>query len=509
MFPTRRLWAAIALAVFLAAFAVVAARPLLLGGAGLIGAWVLTRQYRFLRTLEDGVDSLWVHQSVTRSGVRTTDTIPVTLAATLETDSPLAFDIDAGLPTAAVSDEPLSVSLAPSESTADRTVEVTWPVAGQHRFDEPTVRVSDGFVRETLSVGEAPTITVEPRGPRTIHVGEGGDRIATAYGEHEAGRLGSGLEPAELREYMPGDTADRIDWKATARLGTPHVREYEAATDRQTLLVVDHRASLATGVQGETKLEYLREVALATAASARRLGDPLGFLAVGDAGVTDRLEPDTTPATYNRVRQRLLELEPTSATPSDDTAGDDADSYRRRTGPDPTSIRLRSRLTAADARRKLSAIGGDLEGEPETGTEPDSDPFTSTLRPFYANRTGYRKRIESKPLYGAVRTAHNRGLNTLWTVIFTDDSRPAELRETVKLARSNDNAVLVLLAPSVLYEPGGLADVERAYDRYVEFEELRRDLARMSRVTALEVGPTDRLSTVLSSGRTRARGGRV
>jgi len=62
---------------------------------------------------------------------------------------------------------------------------------------------------------------------------------------------------------------------------------------------------------------------------------------------------------------------------------------------------------------------------------------------------------------------------------------------------------LVLLAPSVLYEPGGLADIEQAYDRYVEFEQFRRELARIDNVTALEVGPTDRLSAVIEAGRSR------
>ncbi|WP_255681357.1 hypothetical protein [Natrinema sp. SYSU A 869] len=64
----------------------------------------------------------------------------------------------------------------------------------------------------------------------------------------------------------------------------------------------------------------------------------------------------------------------------------------------------------------------------------------------------------------------------------------------------------VLLAPSVLYEPGGLADVEQAYDRYIEFEEFRRELSRMDNVRALEVGPADRLATVLEAGRSGGDG---
>lgn len=494
MHPTRRLWAAIALAVVLALFAVVAARPLALVGTGLIGAWILTEQYRFLRALETTVDALRVHQAPLRSGIRTDDDVPVTLRATLERPSPLALEVDGGLPTATVSNAPLSLSLAPGKTSADRTIDVSWPVAGHHRFDQPAVTAANVLFRETVPVGNAPTVTAEPRGPRTVHVGEGGDRLATAYGEHESGRRGPGLEPAELREFTSGDTVDDIDWKATARLATPYVREYEAETERRTLLVVDHRSSLATGERGETKLEYLRDVALTIAASARRLGDPIGFRGVGDEGVTTRIDPATTPATYDRIRRELLALEPTEPAEGDGSgsrSGPSPDPDGETAPPNRHRRRIGVRATAADARKKLEAIG------------TDADAFASTLRPFYAARDGYRQRIESEPLYGAVRRATRRETGGRWTIICTDDSRPGELREAITYARRNGNTVMVLLAPTVLYEPGGLADLERAYDRYLEFEELRRDLARMNRVTALEVGPQDRLSSVLSAGRQR------
>ena len=493
MHPTRRLWGAIALVAVLAILAVVAARPLLLAGSGLVGAWVLVRQHQFTRALEGTIDDLQVDQSVSRSGVRTEETVPITLTATLASPSSLGLEIDGGVPTGAAATSRLSVSLDPGESSGEETIDVSWPIAGRHRFGEPTVTASNGFVRETLSAGTAPTVTVEPRGPRTIHVGEGGDEIPTAYGDHDGGRRGAGLEPAELREYQPGDTANRIDWKATARLSTPHVREYEAETDRKTLLVVDHRRSLATGRPDETALDYLREVALTVTASARRLGDPVGLVTVGDDGITSRVGLSTTPATYDRVRRRLLDLEPTADTESGDSASSD-DVGRSYPGPSP--LRTRRRTTAADARTALATLDGD-------------DAFAATLRPFYAARGGYRDRIESEPLYRAVEATHGRETGSVWTVIATDDSRPAELRETVSLARSAGDAVLVLLAPAVLYEPDGLADLERAYDRYVEFEQLRRELARLDRVTALEVGPADRLSAVLSASRPRARGGRT
>ncbi|WP_343124138.1 DUF58 domain-containing protein [Natrialba sp. SSL1] len=314
--------------------------------------------------------------------------------------------------------------------------------------------------------------------------------MATAYGEHDGGRHGSGIEPAELREYIPGDTMDRIDWKATARLSSPHVREYEAETDRRTLLLIDQRRDLMTGEPGETKLEYLREVALAIMGSARRLGDPVGLLGVGDAGITTHIEPTTTPVTYNRIKHELLTLEPTTGEQDPTTTQPHSSSLHS-----PERRHSSVKNTTADARMKLEAI---------TASGVDGT-FASTLRPFYAARKSYQTRIESEPLYGAVRTAIQQRNSQQLTIICTDDSNPGELREAVTAARKNGNTVMVLLAPTVLYESGGLADIERAYDRYVEFEAFRRDLAQLNRVTALEVGPKDRLSSVLSARRPRGK----
>ncbi|MHC3436908.1 DUF58 domain-containing protein [Natrialbaceae archaeon A-gly3] len=471
MYPTRRSWALAALCVVLAFVAVVLARPLVLAGVVLIGAGLLARSYLFVSDLSRVARTLSVAQAPASTGLTGGESTPVSLVVTLEDPLETAVDVAAGVPTAAVAEGPPSLRLEPGETHAERTFEVSWPVTGRHRFDAATVSVEDGFFTETFTLGDRPTVTVEPRGPRNVHVGEGGERIAGAYGEHVSEGFGSGIQPAELREYVPGDTAERIDWNATARLGSPYVREYETETDRRTLLVVDHRATLATGPPGETKLEYLREVALAVAASAHRLGDPIGLLAVGDEGITRRLEPASTVDRYRTVRRFLLELEATGTRERSD--GDGA--HRRTT-------------TAVDAERAATAIGG------------EEDPFSRTLRPFYAEKERYRQRVEDAPLYAGLRRALASPGGRVWTVLFTDDSRADELREAVKLARANGAQVTALLAPSVLYEPGGLGDVERAYHRYREFEDVRRELARIDRVNALEVAPGDRLGAVLADG---------
>lgn len=479
---TRRLWAVIGLAAGLAAFAVVLDRPLALAGTILVGVWLLSRQYLFYREVTALSDEISITQQSAKTGIRTTESVPTTLTVSLDTPKRLTGTVTGGLPVPASPLQPLTLQIGPSQREATITADVRWPVAGQHTFEEATVTVTDGLFREQFSAGTTPTVTVEPRGPRNLHVGEGGDRIATAYGEHDAGRLGSGLEPAELREYVPGDTADRIDWNATARLGTPYVREFDAETDRKTVLVVDHRHSLAEGPPEETKLDYLRELALALADSARRLGDPLGLVAIGDEGITDRFTPSTQPAQYTTIRRTLLELEPT-ASPQTGRNG--------HAKPTATQIRRQTK-SLADVRHTLAALDG------------DDDEFARRLRPFYADRQIYLDRVSADPLYRAVQTTLARERGTMLTVICTDDASPTELLETVKLATRGGGTVLVFLAPTILYERGGLSDVQQAYDEYLEFEQFRRELARLDRVTALEVGPGDRLSAVLGAGRNRS-----
>jgi len=45
-------------------------------------------------------------------------------------------------------------------------------------------------------------------------------------GDHRSPSRGDGLDLADLREYQFHDDVRRMDWNATARLGTPFVREY-------------------------------------------------------------------------------------------------------------------------------------------------------------------------------------------------------------------------------------------------------------------------------------------
>ena len=50
---------------------------------------------------------------------------------------------------------------------------------------------------------------------------------------------GHGAEILDIRDHRPGDDARRIDWKATARLDRPMVRDHARDEERRAVLVVD------------------------------------------------------------------------------------------------------------------------------------------------------------------------------------------------------------------------------------------------------------------------------
>lgn len=477
---TRRFWALASVGAVLAALAIVFARPVLLYGAVGIAAFLVARQYQFYRSLVATDAALTVEQSLPTQTVARNEEVPVTLTAQLDTPSKVDLTVELALPLVADSSTATgrTIELPSGEQAASRTVSVTWSIVGRATFDPATVTVtdSDGLFRERLPRGSTPTMTVEPRTPRSVHVGEGGDRVTAAYGGHRSDQTGSGTDPAELRQYVPGDSVSDIDWKATARLDYPHVREYEVETDHRTLLVVDHRSALQTGQPGETKLDYLRTVALAVVDNAAQVNDPVGIATVDDGGTTEWESPATTPDAYDTVRDHLHELR----------AGHNGQAMERT-----DRQRHSGSQSPAAAQRKRTRLAG------------DDSVYGQRLRPFYADAESYIQRLDDDPLFETVRTRLTRVPGATWTLLFTDDTDREQLRETVKFARRESAGVLVFLTPDALFERTSLADLERTYDEYVEFEVFRRELSGLEGVTAFEVSPADRIEAVLDAGRRR------
>lgn len=469
----RRYWEVAAIGVLLACLAVVLERASLALGAVGIGAWLLTRQFAFLQALSAVRSGLTVEQELERDRAFTDETVPVSLSARLRTTSPLAVRVDSEPPVAtrAAPRGGRAVRLAPGETAAGATYTVESPIAGDYEFDPPTVAVTDttGLLRAEFPHGPSERFTVEPRQPRRIHVGEGGSRSASMAGAHRSSDHGEGIDFATLRQYVAGDPAHRIDWKATARLGEAYVHEYETESDRETVLLFDRRGSLAQGPDGERKIDYLREVATVVAKGAQDYNDPVGLYAVGDEGPTERVRPSVRDGHYRELRRTLRELESSSSSNGNWTQSSRSTADRR----------LDDRLYGEDSA------------------------YAATLRPYLESATRSLPEFAERPLLGTAESMRAELGDTDWSVVFTDDTAKAEVLETANRLRRGESRVTIFLAPSVFFEAGGLADVERAYSRYREFEGFRRRLAGLERVAAFEVAPGDRAEAIFREHRRR------
>lgn len=480
MRPTPRFWHVGSASAFLAGLGIVAQQPAaVLGGLGL-ASWLLVSQYTATREFQQACDILTVDVNPVRNSVVVDEELSITAEARLSTPAKSAIELTVELPPSAtlVQEVSPSLTLEPGETNAATTFACSFPVAGVFDIPPATVRLenSQQTVTETVPVETEQRLRVDPRQPRNLHVGQGGERIS-AYGEHPAGTGSGGLIPEETRQYVPGDALDQIDWKATARMQSPHVREFETETDRKTIIAVDHSQGMAVGPPGRTMLDYAREVALGYARAAESFDDPLGLYAIGDHGVTVQQSPTSSPVGYQHIRNALHDLEPTQSETSPTSPVSGGDHLTR----------------PSDARSAAHTLAG------------EESAFAETVQPFLADTEAYIHRIESDPLFESVRRILAETSGQIWLVLLTTDTGRNRLRDTASLVSSNSGNLSLFITPRVLFEPGAMDDLTAAYDRYSSFETFRRTVNRTPRTEVYELGPGDRLDALLAARRRRTQ----
>jgi uncharacterized protein (DUF58 family) len=109
-------------------------------------------------------------------------------------------------------------------------------------------------------------------------------------GLHRSPHLGTSMDFAEHRVYIPGDDTRRIDWRLYARTDRLYLKEFEADTVTNFTILLDVSASMAYGSGSVTKLDYGRFLAACLAYLAHGQRDRVGFITF-DSEIVDILPP--------------------------------------------------------------------------------------------------------------------------------------------------------------------------------------------------------------------------
>ncbi|MDD2871030.1 MAG: DUF58 domain-containing protein [Candidatus Gracilibacteria bacterium] len=124
------------------------------------------------------------------------------------------------------------------------------------------------------------------------------------FGAYKSKFHGSGMEFAEHKQYIFGDSLRDIDWKTYNKTDKLYVKKYEEERDLNVLFALDNTKSMEFGSQDYTKKDILQEVFYSLAMSAFLNNDNVGAL-IFDENNIDFIEHKKSKENIFKIFQKL------------------------------------------------------------------------------------------------------------------------------------------------------------------------------------------------------------
>jgi uncharacterized protein (DUF58 family) len=103
-----------------------------------------------------------------------------------------------------------------------------------------------------------------------------------AFGPDDSIYHGSGLEYAQSRIYLPGDSVKLIDWRVSARTGKYYIKEYQEPRQIPLYVLLDTSASMCVSSLRLSKYAWAVRIAAGVAMAVQSRLTPVGLIACGE-----------------------------------------------------------------------------------------------------------------------------------------------------------------------------------------------------------------------------------
>ena len=128
-------------------------------------------------------------------------------------------------------------------------------------------------------------------------------RTQTFVGNHVSPAQGEGIEPGDIRPFIPGDQVRHVNWRATLRLGGLHVTQHHRERNADVVLLLDTLSDV--GPAGATVVDAAVRGATALAAAYLARKDRVGLIEYG--GQLRFVRPASGHTQFQRLADALVD----------------------------------------------------------------------------------------------------------------------------------------------------------------------------------------------------------